>query len=273
MTSSASARKWLALFKTRRPDPMSDRRSLIAGNWKLNGTRETGVALAEAIAQGMSTSERCDVLLCPPFPYLEAVAKAVEGTRLKVGAQNVAAAASGAYTGEVSAHMLAELGVSHVIVGHSERRSLFGESDADVGARTLGALDAGLVPIVCVGETQAERESGDVDTVIARQLAAVRDAVGADSLDKLVVAYEPVWAIGTGLTASPDQAQAVHAMIRAWLAVAGAGSAGDMLILYGGSMKPGNAAELLAQADIDGGLIGGASLVAEDFLGICQATV
>jgi triosephosphate isomerase len=249
---------------------MSKRTPLIAGNWKLNTSRESGEQLAKVIGDGIADLA-CSVLVCPPFPYVAGISQAAASTRLTVGAQNVAAEATGAFTGEVAGAMLAELGARYAIVGHSERRSLFAETDADVGARTRGALDASLTPIVCVGETQQERESDQVDQVIARQLEAVRDVVGIDSFEKLVIAYEPVWAIGTGLTATPEQAQAVHAMIRQWVAGQGSATADALLILYGGSMKPGNAAELLAQPDIDGGLIGGAALVAEDFLAICRA--
>ena len=249
---------------------MSDRTPLIAGNWKLNTTSVDGTELARAVAAGVGDLN-CEVLICPPHPYIGAIVKAVAGSRVQVGAQNVSAEASGAFTGEVAGGMLADVGASHAIVGHSERRSLFGETDADVGARALGALSAGLVPIVCVGETREEREADQVDSVIARQLTAVLDAVGIKDFGKLVIAYEPVWAIGTGLTATPKQAQAVHAMIRAWVAENGVRSADALTVLYGGSMKPGNAAELLAQPDIDGGLVGGAALVATDFLGICKA--
>lgn len=249
---------------------MTQRTPLIAGNWKLNTSSDSGKQLAMAVADGVAELS-CDALVCPPYPYVAGVLESVAGTRLAVGAQNVAAASSGAFTGEVSGAMLAELGASHAIVGHSERRSLFGETDEDVGLRTRGALEAHLTPIVCVGETREERESDQVERVIARQLAAVRDVIGIESFTHLVIAYEPVWAIGTGLTATPEQAQSVHAMIRAWVVGQGGKGAESLLILYGGSMKPGNAAELLAQPDIDGGLIGGAALVADDFIAICRA--
>lgn len=258
------------MSKTLLPEKnMTVRRTLIAGNWKLNGTRDSSVTLATVVAA--EASNAIDVVVCPPFPFLDAVAQATSGSAVAVGAQNVASEASGAYTGEVAADMLRAVGVTYAIVGHSERRTLFGESDADVGARTRGALAAGVCPIVCVGETREEREADAVEEVIGRQLSAVADSIGASAFADCVIAYEPVWAIGTGLTASPEQAQAVHAFIREWLVNAGAEAADSVRILYGGSMKPGNAAELLGQPDIDGGLVGGASLVAEDFLGICRA--
>lgn len=245
------------------------RRTLIAGNWKLNGSRESSVVLATAIASG--APDGVDVLVCPPFPFLEAVSQAMSGAPVNVGAQNVSAEASGAYTGEVAAGMLADLGVTHAIVGHSERREYYLETNQAVGARAKGALAGGLQPIICVGETREEREADSVEAVLSEQLAAVLAEIGSDGYARSVIAYEPVWAIGTGLTASPEQAQSVHAFIRAWLRSNGVATADEMRLLYGGSMKPGNAAELLSQPDIDGGLVGGASLVAEDFLGICRA--
>ncbi len=249
---------------------MTTRIPLIAGNWKLNTTSASGKQLAVAVADGVAALS-CEVLVCPPFPYVAAIAQAVAGSRVGVGAQNVAAESAGAFTGEVAGTMLAEVGATHVIVGHSERRSLFGETDAEVGLRTRGALRAELTPIVCVGETQVEREADRVELVIARQLAAVSEVVGIQAFSELVIAYEPVWAIGTGLTATPEQAQSVHAMIRGWVLEQGGAAAPSLRILYGGSMKPGNAAELLAQPDIDGGLIGGAALAADDFISICRA--
>ncbi|PID62578.1 MAG: triose-phosphate isomerase [Gammaproteobacteria bacterium] len=254
---------------------MTQRRSLIAGNWKLNGSRESSVELARAVASGVGNgaSINGDVLICPVVLHIPDVAAAIDGTALKLGAQNAASAASGAFTGEVAAGMLAEYGVSHVIVGHSERRSVFGETSEQVAGRAAAVQKAGLVPILCVGETLAEREAGRVDAVIKAQLDAFLALVSADqaNLADLVLAYEPVWAIGTGHTASPDQAEDVHRMIRDTIAARSKAAAESLPILYGGSVKPDNAKELFAREHIDGGLIGGASLDAESFLAICRA--
>jgi triosephosphate isomerase len=207
------------------------------------------------------------VAVCVPYPYLVQAQAALQATPIAWGAQDVSEHASGAYTGEVSAAMLGEFGCRYAIVGHSERRQFYGDTDAIVAAKAKAALAGGLTPIVCVGELLAEREAGTTDAVVLRQLDAVLGVLGADAT-RIVVAYEPVWAIGTGRTASPDQAQAVHATLRARLASAGAG---DIALLYGGSVKADNAAALFGRADIDGGLIGGASLKAADFLGIARA--
>ena len=241
------------------------RRKLVVGNWKMNGSRATNGVLLAALKEG--GFDRADVCVCVPSPYLADVAAALAGSPIRWGAQDCSSHESGAYTGEVSAAMLADLACRYVIVGHSERRALHGESDVLVAAKAERAIGHGLVPIVCVGETLAERESGATESVVLRQLAAVVALLGAD-IAKVVVAYEPVWAIGTGKTASSDQAQAVHACLRAALANAGAGS---ISILYGGSVKADNAAQLFAQPDIDGGLIGGASLKAAEFVAICRA--
>jgi triosephosphate isomerase len=232
----------------------------VAGNWKMHGSRAANRALLDAILKGLPESYKGDdarCAVCPPFPYLGEVAEQLRGTPIAWGAQNVSEHAQGAYTGEVSAAMLAEFGCRYVIVGHSERRSLYGESDAQVAAKFAAARSAGLMPILCVGETLAEREAGRTEEVVARQLAAVQFA-GA------VLAYEPVWAIGTGRNATPEQAQAVHAFLRGKLNA-------DVSILYGGSVKAQNAAAIFAMPDVDGGLIGGASLVPEDFLAILRA--
>lgn len=245
------------------------RKPLIAGNWKMNGTRANAGALARAIHDG-APSAGVEVAVLPPFVHLPDVAAICEGGDVRVGAQNVADQASGAYTGEVSAAMLAEFGCRYALVGHSERRTHYGESDELVAKRFAAALAGGLVPILCVGETLAEREAGETESVIARQLAAVVEVAGDDAFADAVVAYEPVWAIGTGHTATPEQAQAVHAFVRQRVAQLDADHGERLRILYGGSMKAANAAALVAMEDVDGGLIGGASLVPDDFLSICR---
>lgn len=246
------------------------RKKLVAGNWKMHGSLQANSALLDRVLGGLS-GLGCDALVCVPYPYLPSVAARLAGTSLALGAQNVSEHASGAYTGEVSASMLVEFGCASVIVGHSERRALYGESDAVVAAKCKAVLAAGMQPVLCVGETLAEREAGETLLVVARQLQVVLDCVGVVSFSRMVVAYEPVWAIGTGLTASPVQAEAVHAAIRAQIAGLDPVVAEGLCILYGGSVKPQNAPELFAQPNIDGGLIGGAALVADDFLAICRA--
>jgi len=248
------------------------RQTLVAGNWKMNGTLATARALAEAIREGVGPAPRGEVALCPPFVYLEAVARLIEGSPLQLGAQNVSEHDPGAYTGEVAAPMLVDVGCRYVIVGHSERRALYGESDAVVARKFLRALDEGLTPVVCVGETLAEREKDETEGVVARQVEAVLSARGAAALEAAVLAYEPVWAIGTGKTASPEQAQAVHAFIRERVARGDPRVAESLRILYGGSVKSANARELFGAPDIDGGLVGGASLNADEFVAICEAT-
>ena len=247
------------------------RRPLVAGNWKMNGSRESVETLLNGVKAGVGNVGNTEVAVCPPFVYLLQAADALAGSGIGLGAQNVCDQDSGAYTGEVSGAMLKEMGCSYAIVGHSERRSLYGETDALVAQRFLAAQRSGLTPIFCIGETLEEREAGDTEAVCARQIDAVLEVAGIEAFTNAVVAYEPVWAIGTGKTATPEQAQAVHAFIRGKLAALDAGIAAKLRIQYGGSMKPGNAAELMAQPDIDGGLIGGASLQAEDFLAICKA--
>ncbi|HSV61557.1 MAG TPA: triose-phosphate isomerase [Variovorax sp.] len=248
---------------------MHEKKKLIAGNWKMNGSLAANEALVKAVAQGMGTPA-CEVAVCVPAPYLAQVQSLVAGTPVALGAQDVSAHAQGAYTGEQSAVMLREFGVRYAIVGHSERRQYHGESDEVVAAKTAAALLHGVTPIVCVGETLAEREGGHTEEVVKRQLAAVIH-VNGHCISEIVVAYEPVWAIGTGKTATPEQAQAVHALLRAQLHHAASDHAAGIRILYGGSMNAANAAQLLAQPDIDGGLIGGASLKAPDFLQIIAA--
>ena len=244
---------------------------LIAGNWKLNGSSAANEALLAGIVAGVPGGSGFSLLVCPPYPYIAAVAAQVAGSAVSVGAQNVSEHESGAYTGEVAASMLADIGCEYVIVGHSERRAIYGESSFQVAAKFQAAQAAGIVPILCVGETLEEREAGTTESVVDYQLGAVLDAAGIGAFAKAVVAYEPVWAIGTGMTATPEQAQEVHKHIRAQLSAKDAGIAAGVQILYGGSMKGENAAGLLAMPDIDGGLIGGASLKAKDFLAIAEA--
>ena len=246
------------------------RTPLIAGNWKMNGS----LALVETFGQAFSQarlSAGIEVALMVPFPFLGAAAGVLKGTPVAVGGQTLSDQPSGAFTGEVSGGMLAESGARYVLVGHSERRTLFGEDDAAVLARVRAALACGLVPVLCLGETLEEREGGRTEAVVLGQLEAVLDALSPEERAALVIAYEPVWAIGTGRTATPQQAQAVHAAIRDRLERYDGSLAHGMRILYGGSMNANNAAELLAQPDIDGGLVGGASLKVDDFLAICQS--
>jgi triosephosphate isomerase (TIM) len=247
---------------------MSARKKLIAGNWKMNGSLAANAALLQALAAGLNTPG-CDVAVCVPAPYLAQVQALRSSIAIELGAQDVSQHESGAFTGEVSAAMLHDFGVRYVIVGHSERRQYHAETDAQVAIKAQRALAAGITPIVCVGETLAEREAGQTEAVVKRQLAAVVHTNG-HCISEIVVAYEPVWAIGTGKTASPEQAQQVHAVLRAQLKAA-SDHPGRIRLLYGGSMNAANAAQLLAQPDIDGGLIGGASLKAADFLTIIAA--
>ena len=244
---------------------------LVAGNWKMNGSTASSKELVAGIVAGAPQSDSAKLLICPPFPYLAAVARQISGSRVLLGAQNVSEHESGAFTGEVAPAMLRDIGCEYVIVGHSERRALYGETSFAVAAKFKAALDAGLKPILCVGETLEQRESGGTESVVEVQLGAVIDKVGIAGFKSAVVAYEPVWAIGTGVTASPEQAQDVHRHIRGVMAGHDAEVAESTQILYGGSMKGENAAGLLAMPDIDGGLIGGASLKAGDFLAIAEA--
>jgi triosephosphate isomerase len=237
----------------------------IFGNWKMNGSLEANAALLQALKSGAAQAA-CEVAVCAPAPYLSQLHSVLAGSAIAIGAQDVSAHASGAFTGEVSGAMLREFGVRYVLVGHSERRQYHGESDDLVARKAQAALACGMTPVVCVGETLAQREAGETDAVVRRQLAAVAQ-VNGHCLSEIVLAYEPVWAIGTGKTATPAQAQAVHAVLRAQL-LAATTAAARIPILYGGSMNAAHAAELLAQPDIDGGLIGGASLKAADFLHI-----
>ncbi len=246
------------------------RKKLVAGNWKMHGTLAGNRLLLTALKAG-SAGLACEVAVCVPYPYLAQAASELSGSAVKWGAQNVSEYVQGAYTGEVAPGMLADFGCRYVLVGHSERRALYGESDARVAAKFLAAQGAGLVPVLCVGETLLERESGLTGEVVSRQLAAVLAVAGVAAFSSAVVAYEPVWAIGTGRTATPGQAQEVHAALRRQVAELDAVVGARLQILYGGSVKPASAAELFGQADIDGGLVGGASLVVDDFLAICRA--
>jgi triosephosphate isomerase len=247
------------------------RQPLVAGNWKMNGSKASIETLLDGIKAGIAAVDKADVAVCPPFVYLPQVAAALSGTRIALGAQNVSNEPSGAFTGEISAAMLKDMGCAYVIVGHSERRSYYGEGDLLVAKKFAAVRAAGMKPILCVGETLEEREKNVTEAVVARQLAAVIELEGAAALRDSVIAYEPVWAIGTGRTATPQQAQDVHAFIRGRIAAVDGAVAEKVQILYGGSVKASNAEELFGQADIDGGLIGGASLNADEFLAICRA--
>ena len=246
------------------------RKTIIAGNWKMNASKVSVKSLIDGILSGME-GVNSEVLVCVPFPYMSQVESLIEGSNLKLGAQNININASGAFTGEVSADMIKDFGAKHVIVGHSERRSLYGETSSVVAEKTKAALGAGLSPLLCVGESLEQREAGKTETVVAEQINAVIELVGIESFDSIIIAYEPVWAIGTGMTATPEQAQAVHFFIRNLLGESSENIAQKTPILYGGSMNAGNAVELISCPDIDGGLIGGAALKAEDFLQICKA--
>jgi len=247
------------------------RQPLVAGNWKMNGSLASIKTLVDGIKAGLSTVTTAELAVCPPYVYIPQVAAMLKGTSIALGAQDVNDKESGAHTGEVAPGMLTDVGCKYAIVGHSERRSIYGESDEFTAHKFAAARQAGLVPILCVGELLEEREQGITELVVGRQLDAVIALEGIHALGDAVIAYEPVWAIGTGKTASPQQAQDVHAFIRGKLAGLDEAVAAKIQILYGGSVKGSNAAELLAMADIDGGLIGGASLDAKDFLAIGQA--
>jgi triosephosphate isomerase len=247
------------------------RGKLVAGNWKMNGSLAFNRALLQELIPAVSPLAQVRRALCVPFPYLAQVSELLQNSGIEWGAQDVCRFENGAYTGGVSASMLADFGCRYAIVGHSERRSVFGETDEIVAAKFAAAVKAGLTPILCVGETLAEREGGVTESVVARQLDAVIEGCGAASLTGAVVAYEPVWAIGTGKTATPEQAQAVHAFIRAQVKERDSALAAQLPILYGGSVKASNSGELFGMPDIDGGLIGGASLVATEFDAICRS--
>ena len=248
------------------------RRLLVAGNWKMNGTASHAWHLVNEMTDAASSLKALDVVICPPFILIPQVVKQIEGTEFAAGGQNLEIHAEGAYTGEISGSMLVDHGCSFVIVGHSERRSFYGDNDTLVSEKAATAHACGLRPIVCVGETLEERESGRTASVVERQMRTVINGVGMGVFPAGIVAYEPVWAIGTGQTATPQQAQEVHALIRDLLRQEDSDVASQTRILYGGSVKPDNAPELFTQEDIDGGLIGGASLKAADFLAICRTT-
>jgi triosephosphate isomerase (TIM) len=244
---------------------------LVVGNWKMNGSLATNQALLAALIPALRPLQRARFAVCAPCPYLAQISQQLGKSTVAWGAQDVSQYDNGAYTGEVSAAMLSDFGCRYVIVGHSERRSLFGETNEVVALKFAAALKGGLTPILCVGETLAEREAGVAERTVAAQLDAVLERSGVESLSRAVLAYEPVWAIGTGKTATPEQAQAVHAFLRSAVAKRNAKVANDLTVLYGGSVKGSNAAQLFGMPDIDGGLIGGASLVAEEFVAICAA--
>jgi triosephosphate isomerase len=247
------------------------RRPVVAGNWKMHGSRPSNAALLSDLEQRLKPEWPIDVLVFPPYVYLADAARMLEGGVIGLGAQDVCAESGGAFTGQVSAAMLKDVGCRYVIVGHSERRRLYHEDDALVARKFAAALHAGLTPVLCVGETLEEHEAHQAEAVVARQLEAVTAMHGAASFAQAIIAYEPVWAIGTGRTASPQQAQAVHAYLRSRIAAQDANIAGQLRILYGGSVKGGNAAELFSMPDVDGGLVGGASLSADEFEQICAA--
>lgn len=248
------------------------RRPMVAGNWKMNGSRAMAEALIHELRDGVSEHPDTDLLVCPPFVLLERCQNLLAGSTIALGAQNLDTHERGAYTGEIASDMLVETGCTYVIVGHSERRAMYGDTDKLVGLKAKVASVGGLTPIICLGETQEEREQDITADVVIRQLDAVLQEAGPSIFPDALIAYEPVWAIGTGLTASEEQAQEVHALIRGRLAAVSGSVAEATRILYGGSVKPDNAAGLFSQSDIDGGLIGGASLNGADFLGIISAT-
>jgi triosephosphate isomerase (TIM) len=248
------------------------RAKLVAGNWKMHGSLPGNEALLQAVKAGASQLSSAQVAVCVPFPYLDQAQQVLAGSVVAWGAQNASQHPQGAFTGEVSAAMVRDFGCTYVIVGHSERRTLFAEDDATVSAKFGRVQAAGMIPILCVGETLEQREAQETEQVVREQLAAVLGQHGAAALDQAVIAYEPVWAIGTGRTATPDQAQAVHQVIRSRVAAAGGSELAQRVqILYGGSVKAANAPALFAMPDIDGGLIGGAALVADEFIAICRA--
>ncbi len=247
------------------------RRPIVAGNWKMNGTRSEAATLISGIVAGVNSVNTAEIVVCPPFTLISVVADALAGSGIGYGAQNLNVHDVGAFTGEVSGPMLRDLGCTYVIVGHSERRALYGESDDLVADKFRAAQQHGLVPILCVGETLDQREKHQTEKVIIRQLDAVVDTVGIEGFNKAVIAYEPIWAIGTGMTATPEQAQEVHRFIREKLSGLDRNIATNLRLQYGGSVKGANARGLLDQPDIDGGLIGGASLQADEFLNICRA--
>jgi triosephosphate isomerase len=250
------------------------RTPFIAGNWKMNTTKVEVESLLDSLKVSLSNVDGVKIAVCPPFPYLSIASDILNGTRIRLGAQNMHWEEKGAFTGEVAAMMIKDVGCQYVILGHSERRQYFNETDENVFKKIKQALRIGLNPIVCVGETLKDREAGDTENVINKQIQGCFKKLSSDEINKITIAYEPVWAIGTGKTATPEQAQEVHRFIRDWVQTAfNQGIASDICIQYGGSVKPGNAKELLSQADIDGALVGGASLKSEDFTAIIKASI
>jgi triosephosphate isomerase len=248
------------------------RKPFVAGNWKMNTTAASAQQLAEALVQKVGKEDRVEVAVCPPFPYLVRVAAALHGSKIALGAQNCHPDNKGAFTGEVSPTMLVDVGCKWVIVGHSERRHLLGETDDFIRRKLVGALNAGLHVIFCVGETLSQRKANETDMIIETQLVGTLEGIAGDKMARVVIAYEPVWAIGTGVNATPDQAEQVHEFIRGWLdGQFGNTAATATRIVYGGSVNPGNAPNLMTQPNVDGALVGGASLVADDFVKIIQA--
>jgi triosephosphate isomerase len=247
------------------------RTPLVAANWKMNGSRASVAELVSSVLAGIGDAGDAEVVLCPSFVFIEQVQKLIANSVIQLGAQNLSAEVAGAFTGEISGTMLADAGCRYVLVGHSERRALMAESSVVVAQKFAAAEQQGLIPVLCVGETQSDRRAGNTLAVINEQFTTVVDAVGIEAFAKAVIAYEPVWAIGTGETATPEQAQEVHAALRAMVASRSARIATGLRLLYGGSVKAANAAELFSMPDIDGGLIGGASLNAQEFLAICAA--
>ena len=247
------------------------RKILIAGNWKMNGSVSMVNDLITGVVAGANNLSKVETAVCPPYLYIPMVSEATKDSNVAIGSQNVSTESSGAFTGEISTDMIKDFSCEYSIIGHSERRTLYNESDNLVAEKFKVVKASGLVPILCIGETLEEREADKTESVVARQLDAVSNLNGSDAFSDCVIAYEPVWAIGTGKTASPEQAQSVHAFIRQHISKINAENADKVQILYGGSMNPGNAKDLLAQTDIDGGLIGGASLKSDDFMAICQA--
>lgn len=247
------------------------RKKLVVGNWKMHGNLVENKQLLDALVTGLTELKNAQIAVCVPFPYLHSIKENLRQTNISWGAQNLSQFDKGAYTGEVSASMLKDFGCKYVIVGHSERRALFGETNQFVAEKFIAAQKMGLIPILCVGETLEQREAGLAEKIIDEQLSVVIELAGIDAFDKSVIAYEPVWAIGTGKTASPQQAQEVHASIRKGLRDKNREIADELVILYGGSVKASNATELFVMDDIDGGLIGGASLIASEFISICRA--
>lgn len=252
---------------------MTMKKPLVIANWKMHGNTSSNAQLISAISSGIDTNSTCNVVLCPPAPFLNQVVLGLADTSISVGAQNMHAAEFGAYTGEISASMLKDLGCTYVLIGHSERRSLFAESNTDIANKYIAAINSDLTPVLCVGESLQERQNGTTEAVVKSQIQAVLDAGGVASFANAVIAYEPVWAIGTGETASPEQAQAVHAAIRQQISALDPEIGENISVLYGGSVKADNAGELFMQKDIDGALVGGASLDAKAFVNICSAAI